>query len=161
VLLAAAVHALAADAGMNGPQVAALPLTSPVRQTSLLTTPYDHALSALQACPFGELGSGEREQLVSVYGTPRWPAVRAAAQTVVEHHFQDAVDHGCPHSTISDRASAMAAARREQIDRDRLTPPAVPAVGRAGRLPVRSRCTGRRRPWSLAGSRDRRSGAIQ
>jgi hypothetical protein len=85
VLLAAAVHALAADAGVNGPQVAALPLTSPAGQTGLLTTLHDHALCALQACPGGELGSGEREQLLSAYGTPRWRAVRPAAQTVVEH----------------------------------------------------------------------------
>ncbi|MFJ5036023.1 hypothetical protein ACIQB5_50565 [Streptomyces sp. NPDC088560] len=115
MLLAAAVHALAADAGVNGPQVAALPLTSPAGQTSLLTTLHDHALSALQSCPADELGSGERAQLLAAYGTLQWAAVQTAARTVVEHHVRDAADHGCPHLTIRDRASAMAATRREQL----------------------------------------------
>ncbi|MEU6512168.1 hypothetical protein [Streptomyces sp. NPDC046942] len=48
VLLAAAVYALAADAGVNGAQVATLPLASPAGQTGLLTTLHDHVLSALQ-----------------------------------------------------------------------------------------------------------------
>ncbi|WP_225102850.1 hypothetical protein [Streptomyces sp. CoH27] len=47
MLLAAAVYALAADAGVNGPQVATLPLASPAGQTGLLTTLHDHVLSAL------------------------------------------------------------------------------------------------------------------
>ncbi|MEU8976463.1 hypothetical protein AB0D11_46215 [Streptomyces monashensis] len=119
VLLAAAVVALAADAGVSGPQVAALPLAAPAGQTSLLTTLHDHALPAPQACPADGLGSGERAQLLAVYGTPQW----SAAQTVAEHHVQDSAGHGCPHPTISDRARdggrpPRAAARQSRRGRD-------------------------------------------
>ncbi|MFI2207351.1 hypothetical protein ACH47Z_43180 [Streptomyces sp. NPDC020192] len=48
-------------------------------------------------------------------GAAALTASQAAAQTAVEHHVQNAADHGCPHPTISDRASVMAAARREQL----------------------------------------------
>ncbi|WEP00690.1 hypothetical protein A6P39_044055 (plasmid) [Streptomyces sp. FXJ1.172] len=115
MLLAAAVHALAADAGVGGAQIASLPLAASAGQDSLLTTLDTHPLSALQACPADELGGGEREQLLAAYGTTQWSAVQAAARTVVEHHVQDAAGHGCPYPSVSDRAFAMAAARREQL----------------------------------------------
>ncbi|AVH61715.1 MULTISPECIES: hypothetical protein [Streptomyces] len=118
VLLAAAVHALAAGAGLSGPQVASLLLAAPAGQDSVLNTLQGHVLSALQDSPADALGSSEREQLLAAYGTGEFTAVQEAAQRVLHHHVQDADGHGQPHPTIRDRAHSMADARHQQLLKD-------------------------------------------
>ncbi len=108
VLVAAAVHAVAADAGLSGQQVADVPLVAAVGQASVLTTLRDYALSALEAAPVGELGNGDREELLAAYGTGGWGDVQTAALEVVDHHVLDAVGVGRPYPSIRDRAAAMA-----------------------------------------------------
>ncbi len=115
VLVAAAVHAVAAGAGLSGQQVADVLLAAPAGSADVLGTLRDYALSALEAAPVGELGGGEREELLAAYGTGRWQGEHNAALGAVDHHVQDAAGAGQPYPTVRDRAAVMARARRERM----------------------------------------------
>jgi hypothetical protein len=116
VLLAVAMHDLAAAAGLTRASIAEVRLTAPDGQDSVLGTVRHHALSVLQSCPATEvLGAGEREQLAAAYGTGAFSAVQAAVEKVLLHHAQAADEEGQPHPTCHDRAPAMAHAHRAAL----------------------------------------------
>ncbi|MGN5382098.1 hypothetical protein ACQ4WX_48215 [Streptomyces lasalocidi] len=79
MLLAAAAHALAADAVAHGPQIAALPLVAPTGQESVLTPLDADAQSALQVCRADELGA----------------EARAVARRTEPHHSAQAAPQAC------------------------------------------------------------------
>lgn len=109
VLLAAALHDRAQDAGLEGPSVIAVPLAR------VLDALKRHAASALEACPAPAGAGGEvRDWLLARYATADFDQVARAAQDVVEQHLA-AHDVTTDGVSIDDRRPALRErARRRQ-----------------------------------------------
>lgn len=109
VLLAAALHDRAKDAGLEGESVLEVPLAR------VLDALKRHAASVLEACPApAETGGEVRDWLLAQYATAEFEEVARAAQGVAEQHLA-AHDETVDDVSIDDRRPALRErARRRQ-----------------------------------------------
>ena len=106
LLLAAAIHARATEARLQGPAVADVALDGPGGVVDLVIRDARTVLRAAPARP----GEAQREQLLDSPAA-LLPTVQVAAAFVLLHHAATA---GAVGATIRERATAMSAARRRQ-----------------------------------------------